>query len=184
MTTGRTPPRSSQNHSTRTCPRLRSRRPRPPRTLPQTAAGRRGRVRRRPASSASAPAHVEGAPPTIVFFGVLSPRSVARRRRRHQGLGGDRAQRYARTSYRSSSSTNHLTFTLAYNKGGAWGLLQNASESDAPAVLPRGQRRRDRVHRLALRPARAEPARAEVGPAARARRRARQPRPIASGTAT
>jgi len=24
---------------------------------------------------------------------------------------------------------NHLTFTLAYNKGGAWGLLQNASEA-------------------------------------------------------
>jgi len=66
--------------------------------------------------------------PTYVFFGIVASLS----------LGADVASK-AWAEIELSKRTlldpaiiilrDHLTFTLAYNKGGAWGLLQGASES-------------------------------------------------------
>lgn len=66
--------------------------------------------------------------PSFVFFGVLAALSLA----------GDVASKawaeiaLSKRTLLDPSVTlvkNHLTLTLAYNKGGAWGLLQNASET-------------------------------------------------------
>ncbi len=68
-----------------------------------------------------------GARPTFVFFGVVAAVSL---------LADVASKAWAEIvlSQRTMSDPSiviikdHLSFTLAYNKGGAWGLLQDASE--------------------------------------------------------
>ncbi len=66
-------------------------------------------------------------PPTFVFFGLVAGLSL---------IADIAAKAWAEIvlSKRTAADpaiaviSNHLSFTLAYNKGGAWGLLQDASE--------------------------------------------------------
>jgi signal peptidase II len=68
-----------------------------------------------------------GKPPTFVFFGVVAAVSL---------FLDVASKAWAEITLSSRSFLDpsivlikeHLQFTLAYNKGGAWGLLQNASE--------------------------------------------------------
>ncbi len=79
-----------------------------------------------PAPVATAAA-VTRPPPTFVFFGLVAGLSL---------LADIAAKAWAEIvlSKRTVGDPsipvvqNHLSFTLAYNKGGAWGLLQDASE--------------------------------------------------------
>jgi signal peptidase II len=81
--------------------------------------------------SAATPAkHAEtvGKPPTFVFFGVVAAISL---------ILDVASKAWAEITLSKRSFLDpsivlikdHLQFTLAYNKGGAWGLLQNASEN-------------------------------------------------------
>ena len=113
-------------------------------------------------------------------------RSPPRDRRPTCSSRSSRSSRSGSTSSRSSGprSTldmrppmivvdNYLDFILARNKGGAWGLLQRRARSSAVRSSS-SSRRCDRLHRHALLAPPAAAARAQVGPAARPRRRARQ----------
>jgi signal peptidase II len=77
---------------------------------------------------ASAPPEQAEAQPTFLFFGIVAAVSLV--------LDvGSKAWAEIVLSKRPFDSPSiivvpdHLTFTIAYNKGGAWGLLQDASET-------------------------------------------------------
>lgn len=77
-------------------------------------------------SVSAAPASVAGRP-TYVFFGVVSSLSLLVDVITKAWAEIDLSQRLFSPSV--VIIKDHLSFTLAYNRGGAWGLLQNASES-------------------------------------------------------
>jgi signal peptidase II len=81
-----------------------------------------------PALRASAPPEQAESQPTFIFFGIVAAVSLV--------LDvGSKAWAEIVLSKRPFDSPSiivipdHLTFTIAYNKGGAWGLLQDASET-------------------------------------------------------
>jgi signal peptidase II len=76
---------------------------------------------------AATTAEALGKPPTFVFFGIIAAISL---------ILDVASKAWAEITLSKRSFLDpsivlvkdHLQFTLAYNKGGAWGLLQNASE--------------------------------------------------------
>jgi lipoprotein signal peptidase len=81
-----------------------------------------------PRASVPSPADAESGPsPSYVFFGSLAAVTL---------LADVVTKAWAEIALTTRPPhdpsivlvTNHLTFTLAYNRGGAWGLLQSASE--------------------------------------------------------
>lgn len=81
-----------------------------------------------PVAASAPPSGPAGERPTFVFFGILAAISLL-------ADVGSKAWAEIELSKRPFDDPSivlledHLTFTLAYNKGGAWGLLQDANET-------------------------------------------------------
>jgi signal peptidase II len=81
-----------------------------------------------PSPELAAPLLEQGERPTYVFFGIVAAVSLAADVMSKAWAEIVLSQRTA-LDPSIVILKNHLTLTLAYNKGGAWGLLQNASET-------------------------------------------------------